>query len=326
MRTTSIKRLLVAAAALALVLTACGDDTDEAPADAADDPADADDTDTADTDDLDVPDDGPTITMASFNFPESSILAEIYGQALENAGYPVEYQLDLGSRELIFPELQAGELDFLPEYLGSAIVVGFDGEAPQDVDGGVEQLRELFADDGISVLEPTGAQNSNVFVTTAEFAEEHGLTSVSDLAGAGDIVFGGPPECEDRDTCFVGLQEVYGLDNVSFESIQEAAARLTALEQDQNQLTLLFSTDAPLAGDELVALEDDQGMIPPENIVPVLRDEILDAYGDDLRAVIDGVSAQLTVEDLRDANQLASEGLAPDEIAAEWLAETGIVE
>lgn len=319
MRPLSLRRLLAAGAAVALALTACGDGADEAPADEAPDDA-------ADTDDLDVPDDGPTITMASFNFPESSILAEIYGQALEDAGYPVEYQLDLGSRELIFPELQAGELDFVPEYLGSAIVVGFDADPPEDVDTGVEQLRELFADDGISVLEPTGAENSNVFVTTAAFADEHGLTSVSDLADAGEIVFGGPPECEERDTCFVGLQEVYGLDNVSFESIQEAAARLTALEQGQNQLTLLFSTDAPLAGDDLVALEDDQGMIPPENIVPVLRDEILDAYGDDLRALMDSISAQLSVEDLREANQLASEGLAPDEIAAEWLADTGIVD
>ena len=125
------------------------------------------------------------IVVASFNFPESVILAEIYAQVLEAAGYPVDRQLDLGAREIIFPELADGSLHLLPEYLGSALAVGFGEEAPEDVDSGLEALRDAFAEDGVSVLEPAPAENANVFVTTTEFADAHGLTSVADLADLG---------------------------------------------------------------------------------------------------------------------------------------------
>jgi glycine betaine/choline ABC-type transport system substrate-binding protein len=123
------------------------------------------------------------IVVASFNFPESVILAEIYAAVLEEAGYPVDRQLDLGARELIFPELADGSLHLLPEYVGSALTVGFGEDAPEDLDSGIESLREAFAQDDVSVLEPTPAENTNVFVVTDEFAEEHGLSSLDDLAG-----------------------------------------------------------------------------------------------------------------------------------------------
>ncbi len=122
------------------------------------------------------------IVVASFNFPESVILAEIYAQVLEAAGYPVDRQLDLGAREIIFPELADGSLHLLPEYLGSALAVGFGEDAPEDVDSGLQSLRDAFAEDGVSVLEPAPAENANVFVTTDGFAGTHGLTSVADLA------------------------------------------------------------------------------------------------------------------------------------------------
>ncbi len=290
-----IDRLMAATASLALVLAACGAD------------------------------DEPAITVASFNFPESSILAEIYAQALEDAGYPVERELDLGSRELIFPELESGNLDFLPEYLGSSLMVGFGGDAPDDVDAGAQALAAEFEAVGVTVLTPSGAQNSNVFVTTAEFAGEHGLSSVADLADAGAVTFAGPPECEDRDTCYAGLQDTYGLANVEFESIQEPAARIAALEAGDVQLILMFSTDPPLASDDLVVLDEPQGMIAPENITPVLRTEIVEVYGDDIVALIDSVSAQLTTEALVSLNSRSAEGVAPAEIAGDWLAEAGLV-
>lgn len=126
------------------------------------------------------------IVVASFNFPESVILAEIYAAVLEDAGYPVDRQLDLGARELIFPELADGSLHLLPEYLGSSLSVGFGEEAPEDLDSGVEALRESFAEEGVTVLEPTPAENTNVFVVTEEFAEAHGLSSLDDLAALVD--------------------------------------------------------------------------------------------------------------------------------------------
>ena len=109
-----------------------------------------------------APADGPTITVASFNFTESEILAEVYAQALEDAGYPVERQLNLGSREVIFPELTSGGIDLLPEYVGSALTVGFGAEATSDLDESVTALREQFEPEGVQVLEPAPGEDKNV--------------------------------------------------------------------------------------------------------------------------------------------------------------------
>lgn len=309
-------RALAGIFAAALMAVACGGDDANDAAPGGDDPS--------STTAADIPD-GPAITLTSFNFPESEILAEAYAQALEGAGYPVERQLNLGARELVFPQLEDGNVDLLPEYLGSAIMAGFGEDAPEDLDSGLETLRGAMADLGVTVLDAAPAQNANTFVTTTEFADEHGLSSVADLAHAGPIVFAGPPECEERTTCFAGLTEVYGLDEITFTSIQEASARLSALDAGDAQLILLFSTDAPLAGDELVALEDTAGMIPPENVVPVVRSEVLDIYGDDLQAVLDEVTAAISTEALQQMNASASEGRSPADIAESWLSDNGLL-
>jgi osmoprotectant transport system substrate-binding protein len=316
MRRLRFSRLIAPLAAVSLLLAACnGDDNGDADA-----PDDAD----VDTDAIDVPEGGPDITVTSFDFPESTILAEVYGQAMESAGYPVDRQLNIGPRELLYPELEEGSVDLLPEYLGSAIVVGFGGEPPEDVDSGVAALREQFEGIGVTVLESTPAENTNVFVVRSDFADENGLSSVGDLSGAGDITLAGPPECEGRDTCFVGLQEVYGLDNIGFSSIGEASARLVSLTEGEVEVILLFSTDAVLADDQLTALEDTEGMIPPENIVPVLRTEVVDFYGDDLVNLLESIGDQLTTEVLIQFNDRANEGVAPDQIASDFLDEIGV--
>jgi osmoprotectant transport system substrate-binding protein len=273
------------------------------------------------------PADGPTITVASFNFPESVILAEIYGQALEANGYVIERNLNLGSRELIFPEIESGAIDFLPEYLGSAIAVGFGAEAPTSEDEAVQALSDLFSEVAVTVLEPAPGQDKNVFVVTGDFASENGVTTVSDLADAGDITLGGPPECEDRATCYAGLVEAYGLDNLSFESIQEGAARVAALDSGEIQVALLFSTQPVITEMGFVALEGTDEIIAPENIIPVVSNEVAEAYGEDFATLINSISELITTDVLLDLNgrvELQAEN--PDDVATAWLTENGIID
>ncbi len=329
MRRLRPSRLLAPIAALALVLAACGGDDDPDAADTGDDTTeDAGDSEDAAGDDAagddDIPEGGPTITVGSFDFPESTILAEIYATALEDAGYPIERELNVGARELLFPELEEGGIDLLPEYVGSALVVGFGEEPPASVEEGVATLTEAFAGMGVTVLEPTPAQNSNTFVVTTEFAEANGVTAVGDLAGTG-ATLAGPPECENRDTCYQGLQDVYGLDDLQFEAIGEGSARLVALTEGNAEVILLFSTDAVLADGSLTALEEPEGMIPPENIVPVLSTEIVDAYGDDVVSLLNTIGESLTTEVLIGFNDQANQGTAPDQIARDFLTELGIL-
>jgi osmoprotectant transport system substrate-binding protein len=273
------------------------------------------------------PVDGPAITVASFNFPESVILAEIYAQALEANGYQVERNLNLGSRELIFPEIQSGSIDFLPEYLGSAITVGFGDDAPTNQAEAVQKLTDLFAENDVTVLEPAPGQDKNVFVVTGDFASQNSVSTVSDLAGVGDITLGGPPECEDRETCYKGLVDTYGLDNLSFEAIQEGSARVAALESGEIDLSLLFSTQPVISEKGFVALEGTDEIIAPENIIPVVSNEVADAYGADFATLINSISTLITTDVLLDLNgRVEIQAQNPDDVATAWLQENGFLD
>ncbi len=270
--------------------------------------------------------DGPTITVASFNFPESAILAEIYAQALENAGYPVEKKLNLGSRELIFPSLENGELDLLPEYLGSALGVGFGVDSDSDSDSVAAKLADAFVAYDVTVLDYSPGEDKNVFVVTGDAAAANGLSTVSDLKGLDPVTLGGPPECEERDTCYLGLVDTYGITQLGFESYQEGAARIAALKNGEIDVALLFSTQPVIAVEGFVALEDDMGLIRAENIVPVIRNEVLDAYGAGVSDLLNAISAKITTEALIALNGFVEiDAEDPEDVATAWLQENGFL-
>ena len=138
---------------------------------------------------VDVPADGPTITIGAQDFGESAILAEIYGQAFEAAGFPVEFQELGGFRDIEIPAFESGEINFAPEYAASLLEFLNDsaGEATGDIDETVGLLEPYLADIGLVALDATAAVDTNTFVVTQETSDELGLTTLSQLA---DIVGG----------------------------------------------------------------------------------------------------------------------------------------
>lgn len=275
---------------------------------------------------MDVPD-GPTIVVGSFNFGESQILGNIYAIALEEAGYPVETKLDLGSREVILPELESGNLSFLPEYVGYALSVGFGGEATGDLDETLGRLEEEFANIGVTVLEPAPGEDTDAFVVSAEFAEEHGLTTVADLANVeGTVRFAGPPECEERPTCLLALTDTYGLENIEFEAMQEGGVRVSSLSNGDIDMALLFTTQPVIAREGFVVLEDNEGAIPVGHIVPVVTDAVVDAYGDDFTSLINSISELITTDLLIElTGKVEIDAEDPEDVARQWLMDQGII-
>ena len=57
-----------------------------------------------------------TVTVAGFNFNESTILMNIYGKALQSKGYTVNFKANLGNREIVEPALAKGDIDFYAGY------------------------------------------------------------------------------------------------------------------------------------------------------------------------------------------------------------------
>jgi osmoprotectant transport system substrate-binding protein len=138
---------------------------------------------------------------------------------------------------------------------------------------------------------------------------------------ASRLVFGGPPECPSRPLCLEGLEDVYGVRFKSVVSYLDAGGPVTrqALREGEIDVGLLFTTDPSAAADGLVALADDRGLQPAENVTPVVRTEILERWGSKPRTLIDAVSARLTSDDLRRLNAAVAHGEAIPTVASRWL-------
>lgn len=315
-RTPRALRLLLLLAAVALLLAACGDDSDDAAGDDAGD---------------DVGDDAGddvergSLTIGSVDFDENVIVASMYAEVLEAAGYDVERRFQLGTREVVLPSLSNGELDIIPDYIGSSAEFLEVGTATTDTEETAEALRELLADDGIVVLEPAPAQNTNALVVTRETAEEFDLETTSDLAAVGDqLVLGGPPECPERPLCLIGFEETYGIEFADFQPTDAGGSvTVEALEDGDIDVALLFSTDESIRANDWVVLEDDQNLQPVENIAPLVRE---DSLNDEIRDLLNDLSAALTTSEITELNrQVRLDGEDPEDVAATWVDEQGLL-
>jgi osmoprotectant transport system substrate-binding protein len=264
----------------------------------------------------------PTIQLASFDFPESEILGELYGQALRQHGIPVEPVVQLGAREVVAPALEQGKVDMVPEYLGSALNFLNDRDRVATADPGLThaRLEQAFAPRGVSVLAFAPAQDRNGFVVTGELARRRGLEQLSDLAPlAGQLTFGGPPECPQRPLCLKGLQDLYGLHFARFEAMPSRAVTAAALGTGEIDVGMIDTTDPNLIEADLVQLADDKRLQPADNVVPVLRREVVDAYGPPLVRLLNAVSAQLTTVELTKLNLQVAKGQPAADAVGAWL-------
>jgi osmoprotectant transport system substrate-binding protein len=273
--------------------------------------------------------DGPDITIGAQDFGESAILAEIYGQALEGAGYPVSQQELGGFRQLVFTSFESGDINFTPEYAASALEFLNDsaGEASGDIAATVGLLQAQLDPLGLVAFEPSPAVDSNSFVVTAETAEELGLAKVSDLTD--DLRLGGPSDCPDNASCLPGLISTYDLDLSANFTPLDGGGPLTvaALDGGEIDVAILFSTNSTIAEKGWVVLEDDRGLINADNITPIGAQALVDAYGEDMLALVDDISSKLTTAELTELNRRVEVDLEDaDAVALDWLKSEGLAD
>ena len=240
-----------------------------------------------------------TITVAGFNFPESSILAQLYGQALAHDGYTVNYKLNLGTRKVVAPALQSGQIDLYPGYAASDLEYfnNSAGEATPDPVATTEKLNAQLAKINAVALTPSAAFDGNAYAVTTATATKYNLKNLSDLTPvASQLVFGAGPECPTYKFCLPGLKSVYGLNFKQTLTLDtDGPATRAAFKNGSIQVGLVFSSDADLKSLGLVVLQDDKHMIAADNVVPVVRTAVAT---DNLKAVLNKVDAGLTTADL----------------------------
>lgn len=268
------------------------------------------------------------VTVVSFNFAESELLAEIYAQALESADVPVRREFDLGPRELVQPALRQGLADVVPEYLGTALAsITPDAHVDwTDATAVLAALRKALAPWHFAALQPARASDQNGFAVTRATAARLGVQTLSDLAAQPPLILGGPTECPTRPYCLAGLQRVYGLQVKRFVALDDQAQRADALAEGVVDVAVTFTTDGELASGRLVLLRDDRGLQPSERVVPVVSERAEQRYGPIVRTTLDAVSAKLDTASLRFLNWRVS--IAGKDVPTEargWLRRHGLL-
>jgi len=264
------------------------------------------------------------ITVGSFNFPESVLLAYLYADTLAGEGYAVRVLPNLGTRELVDPALMAGLVQLVPEYTGSALEFVSLGRLhpTANVATTASALARSMAGRGLVTGRPAAAQDGNAIVVTAATAARYHLRTIADLSRvARELVFGGPPECRERLYCLPGLRLRYGLRFREFVPL-DADGPLTrqALIAGDINVALLFTTDPAIRVRHLVVLADNRSLQPAENVVPVLRRATADRYGPGLLAALNAVSARLSTAVLTTLDtQVELDRRAPSAVAERWV-------
>ena len=266
-----------------------------------------------------------TITVAGFNFSESSILAEIYGQALKASGYTINYKLNLGSREVVEPALEKGDINLYPGYAATELefLNSGKGEATPDPVATVAKLNTYLAPKNLIALTASPAADENAFAVLPATASKYSLKNLSDVAAVGNqIILGGPPECPTRPFCEKGLVSTYGIHFKDFKAL-DAGGPLTkaALDKGDIQMGLIFSSDGSISAKGYVVLNDDKHLQNADNITPIMSTK---AATSDVKTLLNSIDAKLTTADLASMNKQADIDKAdPNTIAASWLSSHG---
>ncbi len=283
-------RSVVALALLALIAlfaAACGSDDNSSTSDTTSVPS------------------GPAISIGAQDFPESVVLSELYSQVFQSAGYSSSVQPLGGYRDLLYGAFEKGDVNFALEYAASMynFLSKPDSPAGTDVDENITGVTPLLEAKKIAIADPSEAVDTNAFVMTKAKADELGIKTLSDLASKGaSLKLGGPSDCETNAFCIPGLKRAYGLDmSANFVSLDTGVA--DALAGNQFDVGVLFSTDPPVTDDKFVVLEDDKTMLAADNIVPVMSQALVDAYGDDFVTLVNKISAALTTENVAEMNK-----------------------
>lgn len=272
-----------------------------------------------------------TLTVGGANFTEMQIMQEIYKDLVEDAGYRVEIK-SAGQREIYAKALISGEIDVVPEYAATmAEYLNRSANGPaaapiatSDPQETVAAMKPLVEAQGLTVLEPAEAANSNGFYVTKEFAKQHNLETLSDLAALGlDLTIAAGDEClqPERIYCAPGLRETYGLKivGVTGDDFGSASGK-QKVRAGQAQLGLTGTTDGTLDGLGLVLLEDDKKLQAADNLVPIVNTK--EAGDPDIAKALNQLADVLTTEDLAKLNlQVDGERQKPAEVARAYLEE-----
>jgi osmoprotectant transport system substrate-binding protein len=236
------------------------------------------------------------IVIGSKDFTEEFILAEMYAQLLENAGFSVARRLNLGGTPIAQAAILKGEIDLYPEYTSTALLTVLKEQPLHDPEQIYQTVKSQYEQRyKLTWLERSPFNDTQALAMTQAGAQKYGIRTYSDLAAkATQLVLGGPAEFQSREDSLPALQKAYGgFQFKEYRQLGTGSLRYQALRNGNVEVVVAFSTDGEIAGDRLVLLQDDKGVFPVYQVAPVVRMDVLQKYPQ-IASVLDKLAPLLT--------------------------------
>lgn len=263
------------------------------------------------------------VTVGSANFPENVLLADIYASALKAKGVKVSARFNVGSREVLYQQVQQGSLTVLPEYNG-ALLAYLDSKTRAATTADINTDLRAKLPPALEILDSSPAEDKNALLVTAATAARDHLASIADLAPyAATMTVGGPPEFKERYQGLPGLKDKYGLTFKNFTSLDTAGPiTVKALADGSVQVATLFTTDPNIASHNFKVLADPQQVFTAQNVTPLAYRASMTPVA---TATLNAVSAKLDTAALAGMMaQILNQKRDIDVVADDWLKGAGL--
>jgi osmoprotectant transport system substrate-binding protein len=234
-----------------------------------------------------------SVVVGSANFPENELLAEVYALALQKKGVKATTKLNIGAREVYYPQVEKGAISIIPEYNGTLLTVEVDKASNAKTTAQVDAALAAKLPSTLTVLNAAPAQDSDSVTVTQATAAKYHLKSIADLKPyASSLVLGGPPEFKTRSDGIAGLKATYGLTFKSFDPLDTSGPiTLSALTGGKVQAADVFTTTPQIVTDKLVSLADPKFNFAAQNVIPLVYKPALTPT---ISATLNEISAKLT--------------------------------
>jgi len=290
----------VAFATVAVLAAACGADADSGSAD------------------------GPMIVTRGQDFSEARTLSKVYALHLESLGYPVDILTAAGFRTEAIAALEQGEVNLIVDYIGGSLTaLSPDSPSSADADEIMAVIRPAYAGIGARALDYTPAVDGDALIVRGSSE----AVTISDLEGLG-YVLGASAQCFERPQCFIGLTDpaIYGITFSDTTTLEFGPILGEALKAGEVDVVVWNDTAPQIDVEGFRVLVDDRGLLPAQNVVPIVSEDLITAYGADLVDAIDALSARITTEDLVAWNvETDLQFREPIDVAREWLEAQGLL-
>jgi osmoprotectant transport system substrate-binding protein len=271
----------------------------------------------------------PAVTIGSKNFPEQTVLGELYSQALKAKGYNVTLKSSIGGSELIDKSLESNQIQMFPEYLGETVTSVAKLPAPTSASDTYNKAKQWLEQNRQStVLMQTAFEDTDGIVVTTQYAQDKGLETISDLSKVGPggqgVTVAGPAEFQNRETGLVGMKKTYNLPNVGYLPAP-AGSQYTAVDQGSAQAANAFTTDYQLTTGKYKLLTDPQAVFGYQYVAPIVKQSVLQQQGPEFQATLNWVSGLLTDKAIQALNQQVQGNNQPaGDVAKQFLAANGL--